>query len=112
MKKRKLAESIPKDMKEHEAQQVSKKLCSPTEETDGTVVINLLVEDTEEQQLKEYRFKMTPQMVEERVKAIKNYHLDLARVPPSEDTPLPHLEHHQAWLLLGGYQKNCKNLET
>ena len=122
MKKRKLAESISKDMKEHEAPQGSKRLCTPTEGTDETAfisddgdhedqeVINLL--DKEEEQLIEYRFKVTPQMVEERVKAMKNYLLEIAGVPPSEDTPLPHLERHQAWLLLGGYQKHYKNLET
>jgi len=108
----KLAESITKDMKEHEAPQASKRLCTPTEDVDDAVVINLVVEDTEEEQLMEYRFKVTPQMVEERVKAMKDYLLDIAGVPPSEDIPLPHLERHQAWLLLGGHQKQYKNLET
>jgi len=98
VKKRKLAESITKDMKEHEAPQASKSLYTPTEDADDAVVINLVVEDTEEEQLMEYRFKVTPQMVEERVKAMKGYLLDIAGVPPSEDTPLPHLERHQAWL--------------
>ena len=74
--------------------------------------INLVVEDTEEGQLKEYRFEVTPKMVEERVKTMKDYLLEIAGVPPSEDTPPPHLERHQAWLLLGGYHKHYKNLET
>ena len=112
MKKRKLAESIAKDINEHDAHQVSKRLCIPTEGTDDPAVINLVVEDTEEKELVEYRFKVTPQMVEERVKDMKDYLLQIAGVPPSEDKPLPHLERHQAWLLLGGYQKNYKNLET
>jgi len=99
-------------MKEHEAPQASKRLYTPTEDADDAVVINLVVEDTEEEKLMEYRFKVTPQMVEERVKAMKGYLLDRAGVPPSEDAPLPHLERHQAWLLLGGYQKQYKNLET
>ena len=60
----------------------------------------------------EYRFKVTPQMVEDRVKDMKDYLLDIAGVPPSEETPLPQLERHQAWLLLGGYKKQYKNLET
>jgi len=110
VKKRKLAESITNEMKEHEANQVSKILCTPTEGTDDTAVINLVVEDTEEKELVEYRFKVTPKMVEERVKAMKDYLVEIAGVPPSEDTPLPHLERHQAWLLLGGYQKHYKNL--
>ena len=86
--------------------------CTSTEGADDAVVINLVVEDTEEEQLMEYRFKVTPQMVEERVKAMKYYLLDIAGVPPSEETPLPQLERHQAWLLLGGYKKQYKNLET
>ena len=60
MKKRKLAESVTKDMKEHEAPQASKRLCTPTEDADDAMVINLVVEDTEEEQLMEYRFKVTP----------------------------------------------------
>ena len=31
-------------------------------------------------------------MVEERVKTMKDYLLEIAGVPPSEDTPPPHLE--------------------
>ena len=76
------------------------------------MVINLVVEDTEEKELVEYRFKVTLQMVEERVKDMKDYLLEIAGVPPSEDRSVPHLERHQAWLLLRGYQKNYKNLET
>ena len=60
--------------------------------------VNLVVEDTEEEELKEYRFKVTPKMVEERVKAMKDHLLEIAGVPPSEDTPLPYLERHQACL--------------
>ena len=111
MKKRKLAESITKDIKNQEAAQKSKRSCTSTEGADDAVVINLVVEDTEEEQL-EYRFKVTPQMVEERVKAMKDYLLDIAGVPQSEETPLPQLERHQAWLLLGGYKNQYKNLET
>ena len=52
VKRRKLAESIAKNiMKEPEAHQVSKRLCTPTEGTDNTAVINVVVEDTEEKQL-------------------------------------------------------------
>ena len=51
-------------------------------------------------------------MVEERVKGMKDHLLEIAGVPPSKDTRLPHLERHQSWLLLGGYQKQYKNLET
>ena len=76
------------------------------------MVINIVVEDTEEKELVEYRFKVTPQMVEEGVKDIKDYLLEIAGVPPSEDRSVPHLERHQAQLLLRGYQKNYKNLET
>lgn len=113
MKKRKLAESITKESEKEEATpQRYKRLCTPTEGADDTSAINLVVEDTEEEQLKEYHFKVTPKMVEERVKAMKDHLLEIASVPPSEDTPLPHLERHQAWLLLGGYQKHYKNLET
>jgi len=83
-----------------------------TEGADDAAVINLVVEDTEEEQLMEYRFKVIPQMVEERVKAMKDYLLDIAGIPPSEETPLPQLERHQAWLLLGGYKNQYKNLET
>lgn len=102
MKKRKLAESITNDIKDQEAAQKSKRPCTSTECADDAVVINLVVEDTEEEQLMEYRFKVTPQIVEERVKDMKDYLLDIAGVHPSEETPLPHLERHQAWLLLGG----------
>ena len=91
MKKRKLAESIAKDINEHDAHQVSKRLCTPTEGTEDPAVINLVVEDTEEKELVEYRFKVTPQMVEETVKDMKDYLLEIAGVPPSEDRPLPHL---------------------
>jgi len=112
VKKRKLAERIAKDINEHDAHQVSKWLCTPTEGTDDVVVINIVVEDTEEKELVEYRFKVTPQMVEEGVKDIKDYLLEIAGVPPSEDRSVPHLERHQAQLLLRGYQKNYKNLET
>ena len=108
MKKRKLAESIAKDINEHDAHQVSKRLCTPTEGTDDPAVINLVVEDTEEKEFVEYRFKVTPQMVEERVKDMKDYLLEIAGVPPSEDRPLTHLERHQAWLLLGGYEKKLQ----
>ena len=66
----------------------------------------------EEEQLKKYRFKVTPKMVKERVKAMKDHLPQIAGVPPSEDTPPPHLERHQAWLLLGGYLKQYKSLET
>lgn len=113
VKKRKLAESITKESEKEEATpQRYKRLCTPTEGADDTSAINLVVEDTEEEQLKEYHFKVTPKMVEERIKAMKDHLLEIASVPPSEDTPLPHLERHQAWLLLGGYQKHYKNLET
>lgn len=44
-------------------------------------------------------------MVEERVKAMKDYLLGIVSV---QDTPLPHLKCHQALLLPGGYQKNLK----
>lgn len=105
MKKRKLVESITTESrKEDEIPQGYKKLCTPTEGADDTAAINLVVEDTEEQQLKGHHFKVTPQMVGERVKAMKDYRLEIAVVPPSQDTPLPHLKHLQAWLLLGGYQ--------
>ena len=87
-------------------------MCTPTEGADDTAAINLVVEDREEEQLKEYRFKVTPKMVEERVKGMNDHLLEIAGVPPSEDTTLPHLERHQSWLLLGGYQKQYKNLET
>ena len=55
MKKKKLAESIAEDINEHDAHQVSKRLCTPTEGTDDPAVINLVVEDTEEKELVEYR---------------------------------------------------------
>jgi len=115
VKKRKLAESITKDIKDQEAAQTSKRPCTSTEGADDAVVINLVVKDmkdAEEEQLMEYRFKVTLQMVEERVKAMKDYLLDIAGVPPSEETPLPQLERHQAWFLLGGYKNQYKNLET
>ena len=72
MKKRKLAESSATGTKEHDAHKVSKS--TPTEGTDDdTAVINLVVEDTEDEELVEYRFKVTPKMVEERVKDMKYY---------------------------------------
>ena len=111
-------------MKEQEAPQGAKRLCTPTEDTDDTTfisedekhedqaVVNLVVEDKEEDQLMECRFKVTSQMVEEKGKAMKDYLLGIAGVPPSEETPLPHLERHQAWMLLGGYRKHYKDLKT
>ena len=90
MKKRKLAGSITKESeREGEIPQGYKRLCTPTEGADDTAAINLVVEDREEEQLKEYRFKVTPKMVEERVKGMKDHLLEIAGVPPSEDTPLP-----------------------
>ena len=81
MKKRKLAESITKESeKEDEIPQGYKRLCTPTEGADDTAAINLVVEDREEEQLKEYRFKVTPKMVEKRVKGMKDHLLEIAGV--------------------------------
>ena len=89
MKKRKLAESITKESeKKDEVPQGYKRLCTPPEGAEDPPAINLVVEDTEEEHLKEYRFEVTPKMVEERVKTMKDYLLEIAGVPPSEDTPL------------------------
>jgi len=105
-------------MKKHKVPQQSKRLCMPTEHTDNTAfisddgdhedqaVINLVLEDKKGEQLMEYHFQVTPQTVEERVKAMKDYLLEIAGIPPSEDTPLPNLECHQACFLLGGYRKH------
>ena len=73
MKKRNLAESIAKESeKEDEVPQGCKRLCTPPEGAEDPPAINLVVEDTEEEQLKEYRFEVTPMMVEERVKTMKD----------------------------------------
>ncbi|KAL9966357.1 hypothetical protein ACROYT_G024413 [Oculina patagonica] len=69
-------------------------------------------QEKDKAEVKTIVYEVTPQMVEEKVTAMKGYLLDIASAPPSEDTPPPHLERHQAWLLLGGYQKWYKDLET
>ena len=95
MKKRKLAESVTKESeKEDEVPQGCKRLCTPPEGAEDPAAINLVVDDTEEEQLKEYRFEVTPKMVEERVKTMKDYLLEIAGVPPSEDTPPPGMQEH------------------
>lgn len=43
---------------------------------------------------------------------MKGYLLNIASVEQSDDTPLAHLECHQAGLLNGGNQKSYKMLET
>ena len=43
---------------------------------------------------------------------MKDYLLSIAKVEPSQDVPPPHLERHQAWLLLDGIQKSFWDLET
>ena len=74
MKKRKLAESVTKESeKEDEVPQGCKRLCTPPEDAQDPAAINLVVEDAEEEQLKEYRFEVTPKMVEERVKTTKDF---------------------------------------
>ena len=68
MKKRKLTESITKESeKKDEVPQGYKRLCTPPEGAEDPAAINLVVEDKEEEQLKEYRFEVTPKMVEERM---------------------------------------------
>lgn len=109
MKKTERAKGV-KDMKEYKAPQKAKRLCihrstedintiSVDEEHYDQTVKIVIVEDKKEDQLMECCFKVTPQMVEERVKAMKDYLLGIASV---QDTPLPHLKCHQALLLLGG----------
>ena len=43
---------------------------------------------------------------------MKEYWKEIANSKPSEDAPLPQLERHQAWILVGGCNKHYKNLET
>ena len=69
-------------------------------------------EDQGEGEVKNYLFELTPHLVKEKVTAMKGYLLGIASVKQSDDTPLPHLERHQAWLLNGGYHKSYKMLET
>jgi len=59
VKKRKLTESSATGTKEHDAHKVSKS--TPTDgRDDDTAVSNLVVIDTEDKELVEYRFKVTP----------------------------------------------------
>ena len=73
---------------------------------------NVPKKDAREGEGENYRYKVSPEEIEEKVKAMKDYLLTIAKAKPSEDAPLPHLERHQAWLLFGGNQKEYKNLET
>ena len=61
---------------------------------------NLVVEDTEEKELVEYRFKVTSLELWKRGRRPRKiiFYGEVVGVPPSGDTPLPHLERHQAWL--------------
>ena len=60
----------------------------------------------------ECRYEVTPKFIEEKIVTVKDYLLSIAKVEPSQDVPPPHLERHQAWLLLGGNQKSFRDLET
>lgn len=71
---------------------------------------NIPKQDVREDEGKGYHHKVTLDMMEEKVKVMKGYLLTIASAEPAEDTPLPHLEHHQAWLLFVGNQKGYKSL--
>jgi len=49
--------------------------------------------------------------VKQRVAAMEDYLRSIADAKPSEAAPLPHLERHQAWLLVRGI-KYYKDYET
>ena len=49
-----------------------------------------------------YRYRISPEEVKDRVIAMKDYLKSIAETPPAESVPQPHLERHQAWILLRG----------
>lgn len=62
------------------------------EGVDDILVINFVVEDMEEEQLKEYYFKVIFKMVEERVKVMKDYFFEIVSVLLFEDIFFFYLE--------------------
>ena len=43
---------------------------------------------------------------------MKDYLKYIAETPPAESVPQPHLERHQAWILLRGNTKHYRKYET
>ena len=58
----------------------------------------------------ECRYEVTPKFIEEKIVAMKDYLLSIAKVEPSQDVPPPHFEHYLA--LLGRNQKPFWDFET
>ena len=59
-----------------------------------------------------YRYRISPEEVKDRVIAMKDYLKSIAETPPAESVPQPHLERHQAWILLRGSTKHYRKYET
>ena len=59
-----------------------------------------------------YRYRISPEEVKDRVIAMKDYLKSIAETPPAESVPQPHLERHQAWILLRGNTKHYRKYET
>ena len=59
-----------------------------------------------------YRHRISPDEVEDRVTAMKDYLKSIAETPPAESISQPHLERHQAWILLHGNTKHYRRYET
>ena len=59
-----------------------------------------------------YRYRISPEEVKDRAIAMKDYLKSIAETPPAESVPQPHLERHQAWILLRGNTKHYRKYET
>ena len=59
-----------------------------------------------------FRYRISPDEVKDRVTAMKDYLKSIAETPPAESVPQPHLERHQAWILLRGNTKQYRRHET
>ena len=59
-----------------------------------------------------FRYRIPPDEVKDRVTSMKGYLKSIAETPPSESVPHPHLERHQAWILLRGNTKHYRRHET
>ena len=59
-----------------------------------------------------FRDRISPDEVKDRVTAMKDNLKSIAETPPAESVPQPHLERHQAWILLRGNTKQYRRHET
>ena len=58
------------------------------------------------------KYEISPDEVKRRFENMKEYLKEIANSQLSEYAPLPQLERHQAWILVGGCNKHYKEFET